>query len=138
MSKVTNTTALSAAVETVNADRLQPPLGHYSHVASYGGVAYISGQLPIDESGTPLVDRSFAEQVERVLDNIDACLEQVELTRADLMLVTVYVTDIAQWAEFDRIYEAWTGDHRPARAVAAVKELHFGASVEVHAVAAAR
>lgn len=138
MSKVTNTIALSDAVETGNAARLKPPLGHYSHVASYGGVAYISGQLPIDESGTPLVDRSFAEQVEKVLDNIDACLEQVKLTRADLMLVTVYVTDIAQWAEFDRIYEAWTPDHRPARAVAGVKELHFGAAVEVHAVAAAR
>jgi 2-iminobutanoate/2-iminopropanoate deaminase len=138
MSNASNPAALDAPIQTVNASSLQSPLGHYSHVASHGGFAFISGQLPVDAEGTPLVDRPFTDQVKRVLHNIDACLESVDLTRGDLMFVTVYVTDISLWAEFDRIYEGWIADHRPARAVAGVKELHFGAAVEVHAVAMTR
>jgi reactive intermediate/imine deaminase len=138
MSNASNPAALDAPIQTVNASSLKSPLGHYSHVASHGGFAFISGQLPVDAEGTPLVDRPFTDQVKQVLHNIDACLESIGLTRGDLMFVTVYVTDISLWAEFDRIYEGWIADHRPARAVAGVKELHFGAAVEVHAVAVTR
>jgi len=52
------------------------------------------------------------------------------LTRADLVQVRVYRTDVADWPEFDAVYARWLGEHRPARVVVGVKELHHGVAVE--------
>jgi len=134
-------------IAAAEADRAEPidlrnslglisPRGHYSHVAVHAGVAYISGQLPLDASGTPLADQPFDAQVAQVLDNLDQCLRTAGSSREQLLSVTVYVTDIAQWPAFDSAYAQWVGAHRPARAVACVADLHYGAALEVTAVAA--
>lgn len=125
-------------MKQINAEGLVSPRGKYSHVAMVGDTAYISGQLPIDAEGNPVTAGPFTAQVDQVLSNIDACLASAGLIREDLVQVRVYVTDIADWATFDGIYGEWIGKHRPARAVAGVKELHYGAAVEVEAVARAQ
>lgn len=114
------------------------PAGHYSHVCSAGGMAFISGMLPITKDGTPLSDAPFDLQAGQVLRNLQGCLERVGLTREDLVQVRVYVTDIATWPAFNRLYADWIGTHRPARAVAGVAQLHFGLAVEVEAMALSR
>jgi enamine deaminase RidA (YjgF/YER057c/UK114 family) len=81
-------------------------------------------------------DKSFKDQVIQVLDNIDACLRQLNLPRESLVQVRVYVVGMSHWKDFDVIYSKWIGDHRPSRAVVGVNELHFGALLELEAVAA--
>lgn len=95
----------------------------------------MSGQLPVDPQGKPLSDQSFEAQVKRVLENVDACLHTSGVSRTDLVQVRVFVTDIANWPVFNRLYAEWIGDHKPARAVAESSSLHFGSAVEVEAVA---
>lgn len=132
-------TPISAAtgrVDLRNSPALMPPLGHYSHVAIHAGVAYISGQLPLGPTGTPLADQPFDIQVQQVLTNLHDCLHAAGSSREQLLSVTVYVTDIDRWPAFDAAYARWLGTHRPARAVACVADLHYGAAVEVQAVAA--
>ncbi|MGR6919792.1 RidA family protein [[Actinomadura] parvosata] len=119
-----------------NSPELMAPAGHYSHVVMHRGLAYVSGQLPVKPDGTDLAHEPFAVQVEQVLRNLDACLACAGTSRDRLLSVTVYVTDIARWPEFDRLYARWLGAHRPQRAVAGVAELHYGCAVELHAVAA--
>jgi reactive intermediate/imine deaminase len=101
-------------------------------------MVYISGQLPIKPDGTALADQSFEEQARQVLANVEGCLAQAGLDKDSLVQVRVYVTDIGNWPLFNRLYAAWIGEHRPARAVAGVAELHYGLAVEVEAVALAR
>jgi 2-iminobutanoate/2-iminopropanoate deaminase len=63
----------------------------------------------------------------------------VEGAGSDLSRVlkcTVYVTDIADWPEFNRLYAEVFGEHRPARAVVPVSPLHYGYRVEMDAIAA--
>lgn len=127
--------AAASPLELINAPDLTAPLGHYSHVSIANGMAYISGQLPINHDGEPVTSSSFQDQVLQTLANLDACLASAGLHRSHLLQVRVYVTDIADWSIFDEIYSVWIGDHHPARAVAGVKELHYGAAVEVEAVA---
>ncbi|GGJ64967.1 RidA family protein [Streptomyces brasiliensis] len=115
---------------------LMAPAGHYSHIATHRGVAYVSGQLPVTPAGATLGHEPFTVQAEQVLRNVDACLASVGTSRDRLLSVTVYVTDIANWPAFDRLYAQWLGSHRPQRAVAGVHELHYGSAVEVHAIAA--
>ena len=92
----TSAAAAANGIDLRDSSGLVPPRGHYSHVAVHAGVAYISGQLPLDASGTLLADQPFDVQVARVLDNLDDCLRTAGSSREQLLLVTVYVTDIAQ------------------------------------------
>src|SRR5687767_15013508 len=117
-----NTGAAAAAdgIHLRDSPGLVPPRGHYSHVAVHTGVAYISGQLPLDASGSPLADQPFDVQVTQVLDNLGQCLRTAGSSREQLLSLTVYVTDIAHWSAFDAAYAQWVGAHRPAGAVARV------------------
>jgi 2-iminobutanoate/2-iminopropanoate deaminase len=74
--------------------------------------------------------------VQQVLSNLHDCLVTAGSSREQLLSVTVYVTDIDQWPAFDAAYAQWLGTDRPSRAVARVADLHYGAAVEVQAVAA--
>lgn len=129
-------TGSAPSIDTFDSPRLTPPAGHYSHLATHRGVAYLSGQLPVAPDGTRLAGEPFEVQARQVLSNLDACLATAGTSRERLISVTVYVTEIGDWPAFDQVYEEWLGASRPARAVAAVRELHYGSAVEVHAIAA--
>lgn len=124
-------------VQSVNATGLVEPRGTYSHITLTNGIAYISGQLPLTGDGTPVTTDTFAAQTQQTLANLDACLTTIGITREQLLHVRVYLTDMTQWQEFDDIYSAWIGAHRPARAVAGINALHYGAALEIEATAAA-
>lgn len=114
---------------------LATPGGHYSHVTVANGFVFVSGQLPITAAGIRLTDRPFAEQAQQVLDNVARALLAAGSGIDRLVQVRVYVDDIANWPEFNRLYASWAGDARPARAVVPTGPLHFGLKVEVEAMA---
>ncbi|SAK44232.1 endoribonuclease L-PSP [Caballeronia hypogeia] len=116
---------------------MPPPAGHYAHVCMANGFVFVSGQLPIDATGKPLSDAPFDAQTKQVLHNVDAALKAAGVTRDDLVQVRVFVSDIAHWPIFNALYAEWIGAHKPARAVAQSASLHYGAAVEVEAVALA-
>jgi len=94
--------------------------------------------LPIDENGVPLSNLPFDAQAQQALRNVDACLRAAGTTRDSLTQVRVFVSNIGHWPTFNRLYAEWIGHHRPARAVAESASLHYGAAVEVEAIALAR
>lgn len=124
-------------IQCKNSDQLVEPAGHYSHVCIAGGFVHISGSLPLDANGRAMSDQPFQAQVQRVLDNLDACLECAGVTRNSLVQVRIYLTNMDNWPVFNELYSNWIGEHRPARAVAGVASLHFDAGVEVEALALA-
>ncbi|MFI9402752.1 RidA family protein [Nocardia sp. NPDC052316] len=123
-------------IQLRNSPDLRPPAGHYSHVAMHGGLAYISGQLPVDEDGDSLAGKPFDVQARQTLDNLDRCLAAAGTARTRLVSISVYVTDLATWPAFDTIYAAWLGQHRPARIVVGASALHYDSAIEINAVAA--
>ncbi|WP_343722901.1 RidA family protein [Herbaspirillum seropedicae] len=120
---------------THNPAGLATPGGHYSHVATGNGMAFISGQLPIDAHGNKLAEASFDVQARQVLANVEAALAGVGSEIGKLLQVRVYLTDVAHWPAFNDLYAAWAGSGRPARAVVPVPALHFGLQIEVEATA---
>jgi reactive intermediate/imine deaminase len=110
------------------------PGGHYSHAVTGGGLVFVSGQLPIAPDGTKLNEAPFAGQARQVLDNVANALVAGGGSIATLLQVRIYVTDIADWPEFNAIYAQWAGAARPARAVVPVPALHYGFKIEVEAV----
>ena len=117
---------------------LSSPGGHYSHVTVANGFVFVSGQLPVTSTGVRLTDGTFAEQTHQVLDNVGHALRAAGSDIDRLVQVRVYIDDIENWPEFNRIYSRWAGAARPSRAIVPTGPLHFGLKVEVEAVAVCR
>ncbi|MEQ5393097.1 RidA family protein [Proteus sp. fly-1013] len=117
-----------------NIDALSSPGGHYSHVVTANNMSFVSGLLPLDKQGNPLADKPVEVQITQVLENLNACLLGINAKKTDVAQIKVYVTDINEWPIVNELYAKWIGEHRPARLVAGVKELHFGSKIEIEAV----
>ncbi|ONH51585.1 reactive intermediate/imine deaminase [Pseudomonas cedrina] len=119
----------------IKTERASQPAGHYSQAIAHQGTLYISGQLPVSPDGTHNLQADFTEQTRITLNNLLAILSAADCTTDDLVKVTVYVAGVKHWPAFDKLYAEVLGDHRPARAVVPVPELHHGYLVEIEAVA---
>ena len=122
--------------ERISTASAPPPRGFYSQGVRNGNLVFISGQLPLDPAGN-LVSGGIAEHAEQTLKNVVAILEAAGATIADLAQVTVYITDLAHWPEFNASYERFLGTLNvpPARAVVPVTALNKGALCEIQAIA---
>ena len=119
----------------VRTDAAPQPAGHYSQGVVHGGVVYVAGQLPIDPADRDAPHGDPAAQTERCLRNVEAILTAAGSSLADVLQMTVYVSDISLWPEVNAAYARVMGEHRPARAVVPVKELHHSYVIEIQAIA---
>jgi len=120
-------------VETPLAPR---PGGHYSQAVIHNGTVYVAGQLPIDPEHPEAPPGDAAAQAYRALQNVRRILEAAGSGLDRVVQMTVYVSDISHWGEVNRVYAEVLGDHRPARAVVPVRDLHHGYLIEIQAIAA--
>lgn len=119
-------------INTLNAP---VPGGHYSQAVVHNGQIYLSGILPITPAGEKLIDATIAEQTEQILANLEAILQAAGSQRANVLKVTVFISDIAAWSTVNQIYARFFGDHRPARSVVPCSTLHYGFGIELEAIA---
>lgn len=122
-------------IETPNAPR---PAGHYSQAIVHDGLVFVAGQLPLDPSTTEKRVGTFEEQTEQALKNIAEILKAAGSDLSHVLKTTVYISDIGLWGRVNTVYAKAFGEHRPARAVVPVKELHFGYQIEIEAIAAVK
>ncbi|MBK7391810.1 MAG: RidA family protein [Chloracidobacterium sp.] len=114
------------------------PKGHYSPGIEHHGVVYVSGQLPMDLVTREPFTGSIEEQTELALRNVEAVLKAAGSNLSRVLQMTIYVSDMELWGRVNETYARVMGDHRPARAMIPVKELHFGTQIEIQAIAAVK
>lgn len=119
-------------VATPNAPRA---IGPYSQATRAAGLLFTAGQVGFDPATGELVDGGITEQTERVLRNIRAILQAAGVDLSGVVKTTVYLVDMADFAEMNTVYARAFGEHRPARSTVAVAALPRGARVEIDAVA---
>ena len=110
-------------------------IGPYSQGIAAGQTVYVSGQLPIDPA-TGLIPEGIAAQTAQSLKNIQAILAQQEMTLANVVKTTVFLSDMANSAAMNEVYATFFSEPYPARSAVAVKTLPKNALVEVEVVAA--
>ena len=81
---------------------------------------------------------SVEEQTELALRNVEAVLKEAGSDLSQVLQMTIYVSDIELWAAVNEAYARVMDEHRPARAMIPVKDLHFGTKIEIAAIAAVR
>lgn len=102
---------------------LPDPSKHgYTHGIAAGEFVFIAGQCGTD-GDDEVVSLGFAGQARRVLERMEAVVVAAGGTRADIVAMTVFVTDIRNGPEFTRLRREFFGDHHPTSALVAVAAL---------------
>jgi len=108
-------------------------IGTYSQAVRAGNTVYMSGQIGLDPATMQLVE-GFEAQTVRVFENLKAVAEAAGGSLADAVRVTIYLTDLANFAKVNEIMARYFDQPYPARAAVGVKELPRGAEVEADAI----
>ncbi|KAG9253246.1 Endoribonuclease L-PSP/chorismate mutase-like protein [Emericellopsis atlantica] len=108
-------------------------LGPYSQAIKTPSTIYCSGQIPLKPDGT-FVEGSIAEKTEQCCKNVKAVVEAAGSSMGKVVKTTVFLSDMAHFAEVNGEYEKWFS-HKPARSCVAVKTLPKNVDVEIEVIA---
>ncbi len=111
-------------------------IGPYSQAMRSGHLIFCSGQVPLDPSSGELVKLDVAGQTRRALDNLSAVCKAGKAELAWAVKVTIYLTDMNDFAAVNAVYAEYFDDEPPARVTIAVAGLPKGADVEIDAIVA--
>lgn len=111
-------------------------IGTYSQAVRVGTTVYISGQIPLDPRTGELVSGDIEAEIRRVFDNLEAICEAAGGSLAEIVKLSVFLTDLAHFPTLNRIMGEYFEPPYPARAAIGVASLPRGARVEMDAVLA--
>jgi len=123
------------AKDVVTTDRIASPVGPFSPGVRAGEWLYLSGQVAQDPSTGRLVEGNAAEQAEQIFSNVGAVLRAGGKTLADVVKVSVFLTDMRDFQAVNAVYAHHFEAPYPARTTVAVAALPLGATVEIDLVA---
>jgi 2-iminobutanoate/2-iminopropanoate deaminase len=111
-------------------------IGPYSQATVHDGFVFTAGQIPIDPRSGELVTGDVASQTERVLQNLFAVLAAAGSSPRGVLKTTVFLRDMSDFAEMNRVYERFFEGHRPARSTVQAARLPRDCGVEIECIAA--
>lgn len=112
------------------------PVGPYSQARLTRDFVFVAGQGPLDPKTHKLVTGSFDTQARATFANLGAVLKEDGLTYKDVVKVTVYVTDMRNFSELNKVFgDTFKGSPPPARTTVGVASLPLGVSIVIDAIA---
>jgi 2-iminobutanoate/2-iminopropanoate deaminase len=122
--------------ETVSTQNAPQAIGPYSQAVTHNGLAYLSGQIPLDPVTNQLVDGDIVVQTERVLQNLKAVLEASGASMESVLKMTVFLKDMGDFPRMNEVYGRYFAEKPPARSTVQAARLPRDVSVEIDAIAA--
>ena len=120
---------------SIYTDRAPKAIGPYSQAVRAGNMVFLSGQIPLDPKTGELVAGDIALEAHRVFDNLKAVAETAGDGLKDVVRVTIYLTDLGNFAKVNEVMAEYFHEPYPARATLGVAALPKGARVEIDAIA---
>jgi 2-iminobutanoate/2-iminopropanoate deaminase len=121
--------------KTISTDRAPKAIGPYSQAVISNGVAYLSGQIPLDPATGAIVEGDIAWQTTRVLENLKAVLEACGSSLDRVLKTTVYLKDMGEFAKMNEVYATYFTASAPARATVEAARLPKDVLVEIDCIA---
>jgi len=119
----------------VSTEHAPKAIGPYSQAVVANGMAYLSGQIPLDPATNQLIEGGIAQQTERVLENLKAVLEACGASLGSVVKTTVYLKDMGEFQAMNEVYGRYFVENTPARATVQAARLPKDVSVEIDAIA---
>ena len=118
----------------ITSDAAPAAIGTYSQAVEHAGLVFISGQIPLDPATMELVEGEFEDRARRVFENLKAVAEAAGGDLNDVIKLTIFLTDLGNFATVNSVMAEYFDEPYPARASLGVASLPKGADVEAEAV----
>lgn len=123
-------------LQPVHSENAPKAVGAYSQAIVYQGMLYTSGQIGLVPHTGMMVADDVAAQTKQVVRNLTAVIEAAGGQLNQILKVTIFLENMADFPVVNEIYADWLGHHRPARSTVAVAALPLEAKVEMDCVVA--
>lgn len=121
--------------KVISTPKAPAAIGPYSQAIQVGNLVFTSGQIPIDPATGSFAEGGIKGQTRQSLTNVKAILEEAGTSLANVVKTTVFLDDMADFADMNAVYSEFFAEPFPARSAVAVKTLPKGALVEIEVIA---
>lgn len=121
--------------KVIQTDRAPAAIGPYSQGIIAAPWLFVSGQLGILPESGELISADFLPQAKQAIENLLQIVRAAGCDLKHIVAVDVFVTDLGNFAAFNKIYAEYFSEHRPARAVVQVSRLPKDACIEIKCTA---
>ena len=118
----------------IHTSRAPQAIGTYSQAVRAGNLVFVSGQIPLDPATGTLVSGDIEAEIRRVFDNLVAIAEAAGGTLANVVKLSIFLTDLGHFAKVNEIMATYFTVPYPARAAIGVAALPRGARVEMECI----
>ncbi len=119
----------------INTPNAPAPIGPYSQAVLSGNMLFVSGQVAINPATGDLVMDSLEAETTQVMTNLQAVLTEGGVTFDNVVMTTIFLADMGDFATVNGIYGKYFTADFPARATVAVKTLPKNVNVEISVIA---
>ena len=123
-------------LEQVHSDSAPAAIGPYSQAIKAGPLVFLSGQIPLDPKSMEIVSDDIAAQTHQVFKNLMAVADAAGGSLSNAAKLTIYLTDLGDFAVVNEIMAEYFSEPYPARATIQVSALPRGSAVEIDAILA--
>lgn len=120
--------------QAVSTNKAPDAIGVYSQAVAAGNTLYISGQIPLDPNSMEVVEGDMETLIRRVFDNLSAIAEAAGASLADVVKLTVFLTDMVHFPTVNQVMAEYFDEPYPARAVVGVAALPKNVPIEIEAI----
>ena len=118
----------------IHSDSAPAAIGTYSQAIRSGSFVFLSGQIPLDPQTMEFVEGDFEARTRQVFDNLKAVAEAAGGSLDQVVKLTIFLTDLDNFATVNSVMEDYFNQPYPARAAVGVASLPKGADVEADAI----
>ena len=122
--------------QTIHTDSAPAALGTYSQAIKVGQFVFMSGQVPLVPETMEVVEGDFAARARQVFDNLKAVAEEAGGSLNDAVKITIFLTDLGNFATVNEVMATYCDEPYPARAAVQVSALPRGVDIEADAILA--
>jgi reactive intermediate/imine deaminase len=122
--------------QTIHSDNAPAAIGPYSQAVKTGQLVFLSGQIPLVPATMEIVDGDFAARARQVFENLKAVAEEAGGSLNDAVKLTIFLTDLGNFAIVNDVMAEYCDEPYPARAAVQVSALPKGVDVEADAILA--
>lgn len=110
------------------------PYSRFTLIPVNKATVLLSGHIGNDAKSGKIIEGGFETQVRKAFDNFNETLALADIQKENIVKATVFLTDMKNFAEMNKLYVEYFGEHRPARSCVGVKQLPLNADFEIEAI----
>lgn len=121
--------------QIIKTDKAPSPIGPYSQAVKANGMVFLSGQVAFDPASGELRIGDLQTETHQVMKNLAAVMEEAHITFEHVVKTSIFLSDMAHFAQVNEVYGYYFKGDFPARETVAVKQLPRGVNVEISMIA---